>query len=73
MSPEERALVTTQLTEAKAALHSLVLGTSPRVVVDQNGERVEYTQASKRELQSYISRLEARLAGGAAKPARVWF
>lgn len=73
MTPEERAELTAQLTEAKKAYHSLVIGGSPKVVVDQNGERVEYTQASRAELQAYITRLKTELAGGVVKPARVWF
>jgi hypothetical protein len=73
MTAEERALITTQLSEARTALHELVIGGKPRVVVDQNGERVEYTQARKSDLQSYISRLERQLAGATARPLRVWF
>ena len=73
MTPEERSVITTQLAEAKAAMHELMLGNKPRVVVDQNGERVEYTQANKRDLQSYITRLETQLSGKAVAPARVWF
>lgn len=47
------------LAEAKAAYHNLMTGTMPRVVVDQNGERVEFTAANKQALASYIASLEA--------------
>lgn len=49
------------LTEARRAYHALVTGTSPRVVVDQNGERVEYTAANRSALNVYIQQLEVQL------------
>lgn len=52
------------LSEARTAYHALVTGTSPRVVVDQNGERVEYVAANKMALYTYISQMEAQLACG---------
>lgn len=48
-----------QLADAKAAYHSLMTGTAPRVVVDQNGERVEFTQTTKQQLYAYIRELES--------------
>lgn len=48
-----------RLAEAKAAYHSLVTGTMARVVVDQNGERVEFTSAKKADLYAYIQELQA--------------
>lgn len=51
----------TLLHEARAAYHRLMLGLSPRVVVDQNGERVEYTAANAPRLQQYIAGLEMQL------------
>lgn len=51
----------TLLHEARQAYHRLMLGLSPRVVVDQNGERVEYTAANAPRLQQYIAGLEAQL------------
>ena len=47
------------LKEAKAAYHNLMLGTSARVVVDQNQERVEYTSANAPRLAAYIVQLQA--------------
>lgn len=50
------------LDEAKTAYHALMIGVSARVVVDQNGERVEYTAANAIRLQAYITQLENKLA-----------
>jgi hypothetical protein len=66
------------LAEAQTAYHSLMIGVSARVVVDQNGERVEYTAANAIRLQAYISKLENEIAdeAGASRPrgpARVTF
>lgn len=49
------------LQEARKAYHSLMTGTSPRVVVDQNGEKVEFVAASAPKLYSYIQQLEQAL------------
>lgn len=63
-----------QLTQAEMAYHSLMLGKSPRVVVDQNGERVEFTVASAGKLLQYIERLRGLLAmGNTARPLRPYF
>ncbi|WP_425962742.1 gpW family head-tail joining protein [Rhizobium nepotum] len=66
-----------RLDEAKAALHDLMTGRAVRVVVDQNGERVEYSVANRANLSAYIAMLEAELAN-AGKPLAVgamrpWF
>lgn len=52
------------LQDARKAYHSLMTGTSPRVVVDQNGERVEFTAANGSKLYAYIQQLEAALGTG---------
>lgn len=49
------------LQEARKAYHALMTGTSPRVVVDQNGERVEFVAASAPKLYNYIQQLEQAL------------
>ena len=66
------------LTAAQSAYHDLMIGVSARVVVDQNGERVEYTAANAIRLQAYISKLESEIADEAGLfrvrgPARVTF
>lgn len=65
------------LAQAEAAYHQLMTGTSPRVVVDQNGERIEYTAANRTGLYSYIQELKALIAAPTANPAirrpmRIW-
>ena len=59
------ATATQYLEEAEAALHALMVGGSARVVVDQNGERVEYTSANRQALQAWITKLEGIIAGKA--------
>ena len=49
------------LTQAKAQYHALMTGTAPRVVVDRDGSRVEYSAANKQLLYAYIQELEALL------------
>jgi len=66
------AVLTTQqkLDAAEAAYHDLMTGRSARVVVDQNGERVEFTAANASRLQAYINTLQAQIAGQSATQAR---
>lgn len=45
------------LAEAEEAMQQLQIGQSARVYVDQNGERIEYTAANRKELRAYIERL----------------
>lgn len=57
MTNEER------LADAKARQHELLTGQSVRVLVDQNGERIEYTAANREKLALYIQELEAAVNG----------
>lgn len=50
-----------QLAEAEAAYHELITGKAPRVVVDQNGERVEFVAANSTKLYLYIQSMRAEL------------
>lgn len=43
-------------------MHDLRTGRSARVVVDQNGERVEFTSANVAGLRAYIDELERAIA-----------
>ncbi len=52
------ATVQEQLVEAEAAYHDLMTGTMARVVVDQNGERVEFTATNATRLSMYIQQLK---------------
>ena len=78
MTESEIQQLNAQIVEAKAALHALMLGQAAAVIVNRNGERVEYTQASRRDLASYIATLEQQLLNGGAllrisQPAGVIF
>lgn len=53
------------LAEARAAYHNLVTGQAARVVVDANGERVEFTAAKRQDLYQYIQSLEKMLSPSA--------
>lgn len=62
-----------KLADAETAYHNLVTGKSARVIVDQNGERVEYTQANSSRLASYIEDLKRQLGqADSGSPMRVW-
>lgn len=50
-----------RLAEARTAYHKLNTGTMARVVVDQNGERVEFTAARRTDLYNYIQELESQV------------
>lgn len=43
-------------------------GKSARVVVDQNGERVEFTSINAAQLRAYIETLQAGTARGPLNP-----
>lgn len=63
------------LADAKAQYHLLLTGQKASVVVDQNGERVEYTQANAAKLQAYIASLQACVDGNGAvsrRPMKIW-
>ena len=65
-----------KLDEAEAAYHALLTGTQPKVVVDQNGERVEYTSANATRLYLYIQQLKAQITPSTAavnRPLNVFF
>lgn len=61
LSSATRHDIEDQLRQARSAYHALMTGTMPRVVVDQNGERVEFVAANRQALYSHIQKLEAQL------------
>lgn len=63
------ATVAEQLVEARAAYHDLVTGKAARVVVDQNGERVEFVSANRSQLYLYIQSLERQVAAEPTYPS----
>ena len=63
-----------QLAEAEAAYHELVMGIAPKVIVHQNGQRVEYNSTTRSALKAYINELKSQIGGYTTiGPMRVWF
>lgn len=50
-----------RLADAKLAYHRLNTGTMARVVLDQNGEKVEFVAANRTNLYNYIQELESQV------------
>lgn len=50
-----------KITEAEDAYHDLMTGRAARIVIDQNGERVEFVAANRSALYTYIQQLKAQL------------
>lgn len=50
-----------QLDDARQSYHDLITGKAARVVVDSDGERVEFVAANSQKLYLYIQSLEAQL------------
>ncbi len=57
-----------KLADAETKYHLLLTGQMARVVVDQNGERVEFTAANASRLQAYIQDLQRQLGHSAPAP-----
>ena len=51
-----------KLDDAEAAYHELSCGRSARVIVDRDGQRVEFSAANRTGLYAYIQSLKAQLA-----------
>lgn len=67
------ATLTANLADAETAYHNLLTGKMALVVVDQNGERVEYNRASVARLGAYIEDLKRQLASsGTRGPLQPW-
>lgn len=62
MADCDLALLKKRLCDAEEALHEITLGRHLRVVVDHNGERVEYTAANRSALRLYIQELKDQIA-----------
>lgn len=67
------ATLAEQLQDAEREYHALITGNKPRVVVDQNGERVEFTAANAGRLMQYIQSLKAQMNKAKRGPMRVYF
>lgn len=59
-----------RLTQAREQYHKLMMGKAHKVMVDQNGERVEYTAVSVAGLKTYIRELEEFLDPATAARGR---
>lgn len=62
MTPEECDALRQRLLRAEQAYEDLVTGKSVRVLVDQSGERVEFSPANANKLAMYIEQLRSQLA-----------
>jgi hypothetical protein len=61
LSEEQAVVYRRRLDEAEKAWHELQIGGQARVFVDQNGERIEYTPATRAALRGYIIELRVAL------------
>lgn len=72
---QNREALLKNLTEAEAAYHQLMLGMKASVIVDQNGERVEFQTTTSGKLAAYIQELKRQLGllpCGSTGPMQVW-
>lgn len=61
MTDEERQILTKRLADAEEAYHSMMLGTKASVIVDSNGERIEFARSESSKLAAYINSLKTIL------------
>lgn len=63
------------LREAEQAYHELAIGQAPKVIVHQNGQRVEYNSTTLPRLKAYIQELKLALGypTAPASPMKVFF
>ena len=61
LTPERRIILQARLDAAEAAYDKLMSGKAVRVLVDQNGERIEFTSANASRLAAYIVDLQTQL------------
>jgi hypothetical protein len=58
---DDKSVIIQRYNEAKNAYHALNTGSLAKVIVDQNGERVEFNTANRANLYQYIKELETEL------------
>ena len=61
LTPERRIILQARLDAAEIAYDKLMSGKAVRVLVDQNGERIEFTPANAARLAAYIVDLQTQL------------
>ncbi len=59
----DKLIIRKRLNVAYEQYDKLITGRAQKVIVDQNGERIEYAIANADRLERYIASLEAQLAG----------
>ena len=64
------AITAGQIHELKAQYYRLISGGGVSVVIDQNGERIEYAKGDAGRLWAYITSLEAQLNADNLKAIR---
>ena len=67
------ATLTARLEEARTAYHNLTIRGYVKVVVDQNGERVEYGASNSARLAAYIAELERAIGDRTPGPMQFVF
>lgn len=75
MTTTSRETLLSRLSEAESAYHRLQTGASARVIVDQNGERVEFVATTAGRLAAYIQELKRQLGiipHGSVGPMQIW-
>lgn len=75
MTPQDREILLKRLSDAETAYHQLMLGMKASVIVDQNGERVEFQTTTSGRLAAYIQELKRQLGllpCGSTGPMQVW-
>ena len=61
LTPAQILIYQQRLAAAELAYDRLMTGKAPRVLVDQNGERIEFTPANAGRLKAYIVDLQTQL------------
>jgi hypothetical protein len=61
MTEQEKIALRAKIVDAETKYHQLMTGTMPRVIVDQNGERIEFATSNRGGLYSYIQSLKSLL------------
>lgn len=77
MTDAELVILKTRISQAENSYHSLMTGQMAVVVVDQNGEKVEFNKVSADKLYTYIAWLKGQLpdvpVSAYAGPIRYFF
>lgn len=64
LTPEACAALEAKIADLKARYEDIISGQNARTLVDQNGERVEFSAANLPRLLNYINSLEKQYSEG---------